>query len=268
MNIIINDTWKTSNLNYINQIDNNLLDYSTWVAGTSGSTTGFNQISTSTINYRELNTDPFGNTNVIWNSITTASGATPRAGYFSDFIDVDVTKIYRSSVWLLRTQTYQTHGVRCFNSSSVVQNVIDISTGSSAPDSFYMTAPNSSDFTQNEWQLHVGFIYPTTWTGTTDSQYTGRYKTDGTKLSLGSSSYARGDLKFTSATTKLFHIVYNIRNNISSEPIGISSQMCYPRIDLVDGTEPSIATLLSNEGMWRKIDSIKLNTSSGWKSAL
>jgi hypothetical protein len=42
----------------------------------------------------------------------------------------------------------------------------------------------------------------------------------------------------------------------------------YPRLDKLDGTEPSIQTLLSNEGQWRKINDMKINIGDDWKNTI
>ena len=99
--------------------DNNLLDPSTWYVGAT-SVTGFGFNGAASENALISDTDPFGNTAVIWKAYNPGGGAD--GGWNTNYIDVDHTKLYRFSVWVNRKVTGTDGrfylGTRGYNSSN------------------------------------------------------------------------------------------------------------------------------------------------------
>lgn len=267
-------SWKSGSTMKIRLNDYNLLNYSTWATGTTGDIGQFNDYSQlSTVNSRVTGTDPFGNNVSLWKTYGgTTSGATG-GGWITNtngaspiFIPVDNTKTYRSSVWVKKASiddAYMLFGCRPFINSSGTQGLwTDISTGTVSWNLYHTIAENTTNINKaNEWRLHVGYIYPYTWTGTTDSSNTGVWS-GSTKVS---GNNGNGDIKFSASTTHIYQILlcqYGRTTTLS----GSTGYAAYPRIDIVDGTEPSIATLLASEGPWRTVVGKQINIGGTWKT--
>lgn len=246
--------WR-SGTTYIKVEDNNLLDYSDWSTDLSGSTSEFTAVTgfeTQLNQYRQLDTDPFGNTNYIWvASGVTTTGTTYGGGYISSGITIDNTKIYRISQWCNRFNSGDTLEFGESNAYYFGYKTYDIN-GTVTPTSrsdgaygtnFYTYQRTSANMSGvNGWFLTTGYLMPYTWTGNT-AEYQGKiYYNNG--LTHTSNAY---NYKFNTNAKYLATRCYSPYN----APSYSGTKFCYPRIDLVDGTEPSIATLLSNEGMWR-----------------
>ncbi len=81
----------------------NLLDFSTWKIG-SGSTSGtgnkgYSANGTSPENIRDLGTDPFSNTSIIWKSISDGDYGS-NGGWNGGIFNTDTSKTHRFSVWI------------------------------------------------------------------------------------------------------------------------------------------------------------------------
>lgn len=232
--------------------DNNLLDYSDWSTNLSGSTVNFLEYVDKSYNYRVFDTDPFGNTIPIWK--TTSSGLSGWTGGIVAApsvcgVNIDNTKIYRFSVWTKRKKIGINgrfyFGIRSLNNCSQ-DNLVRISDGLPSKN-HYLVERNFSQLNtsmpEDIWVLVVGYVLPSTYTGSTDTNYDSKiYNVDGVNTTLA------GNYKWSGTTNAVYFRTYGPYNETS---VSAETYFCYPRIDLVDGTEPSINTLLQNEGMWR-----------------
>lgn len=91
----------------------NLLDFSTWTTG-SGSTSGtgnkgYSANGTSPENVRDLGTDPFSNTSVIWKSISDGDYGS-NGGWNGGTFSFDGSKTHRFSVWIQKYFTGNNSG--------------------------------------------------------------------------------------------------------------------------------------------------------------
>jgi hypothetical protein len=272
MKINIGDNWKDVNSVKI-KLDTNLLDYSDWIVGT-GSTTNFteytriNVLYAHSINYRELGNDPFGGETVLWMTLGENTGYT--AGILTQSNvgrpTIDVTKTYRYSIWVNRKTIGTTSpfyfGFYNYNGNSVISSIRTLDNAISTNFYFYSATQGTllTVLPENTWRLVVGYMSPSTYTGGTNSEYFGRVY-DLTGGTVASFNY---HYKFSGTTTNTALRVYSPYNEATFS--GVSSHFCYPRVDLVDGTEPSIATLLNNEGPWRTVSDIKVNVGDNWKN--
>lgn len=265
MKINIGDTWKDVASTKI-KLDTNLLDYSNWISGTTGDVGYWNDYVgwTGTINRRELGTDPFGNEIILWKtSGDTISGGFVINGNSEQAVPIpfDNTKKYRFSVWLKRTDSVATSGTIYLGARTYVNNGTAkqsklISTGAA---SYYFTSISyaniSTYFPTGEWRLVVGNLLPF---GTPTGQtYTyGPFWTDG---DVGSGVYdidgnyilspGGGYNDLIPATVDENYLGWILYAPYQST--GMTFDICYPRIDCVDGTEPSLISLTNNEGPWR-----------------
>ena len=276
MKINIEGQWRTINTGgtYIINIDKNLVDYSNWSEEPySGTIIGswHEQTTNGGVNFRELGTDAFGNETYLWKTSGSTSGF--RAGishrYNSWAAPIDASNTYRTSIWVKRINTTGSNsdfyfGLRAYSGESG-RDCRRCTDGLIFSNYYYLQLNSDMAqivFPENQWRLIVGYIRPNTQDYTTDSNYyckvydisgaIGQYKHD--------YQFYSGITDYTTLSARIY-APYNETGNLN-----ISYSFSYPRIDLVDGTEPSIATLLSNEGQWRKINDMKINIGDDWKN--
>ncbi|HQP05086.1 MAG TPA: hypothetical protein PLP11_10825, partial [Bacteroidales bacterium] len=218
-----------------------LLDYTTWTVGT-GSATGFSQNGATSENNRISAADPWGNTTVIWEGGNDATSDAD-GGWNTGTITVDNTQLYRFSVWVNRTVLGNGSfylGTYGYNGGTN-EGVIRLSDGSNNTNPYFYSGALP---VTNEWVLVVGYVYPNTYGGTTNHPESGMYTIAGGKIANTSSDY-----KWRPTTTATVHRTYLYY----STDISTRQRWIYPRIDLCDGTEPSINQLLngfdSNRGL-------------------
>jgi hypothetical protein len=216
-------------------VSNNLIDPSTWTVGT-GSVTGFNCNGTSTENNRLLDTDPFGNSVIVWEArADVTSGAD--GGWNTPQFPINLTKTYRFSTWIRRTVlgngTYY-FGTNGYNSASSNIGVLYRSTGSNNTNAYFRATSGSEILT--DWFLLVAHVWPEgSGTGSMHLD-TGLYTTSGTKI------VTPGDYVWNEGTEYTVHRTYLYYSTDTST----RQQWIYPRVDCCDGTEPTLSDLLSN----------------------
>lgn len=239
---------------FLNQINNSLVSTADWSTDLSGSTNDFNEyrLGTYPLNQRISDTGPYGDTVYVWQGgqtgqVSAVSGFNGgnSAGDLTKLKAIDNTKTYRFTMWA-RVKTAMSTGacyigMRAFNSSNAIEKITDISSGAATNNPYFglsLNADSSTLFPTGEWRLVCGYLHPYTYSGTTDQSTTGILKPDGTNLGLGG---ANGDLKSSSATTQVLIRFFGPYTETGN---GLF-QVYDPRIDLVDGTEPSITALLT-----------------------
>lgn len=230
--------------------DNNLLDYSDWSTDFSGSTNDFVEYCTSVggINTRILDTDPFNNNMYLWQGSGTSSGTT--AGWQTTSIPIDHTKKYRFSVWMKRiggTIGRYYFGFFTRDSSDSAINSKRVNDGLLHANFYFFGTVNlnfttitTNHFPENEWRLLVGYVL--------DSSYSEGYIDKWSPKIYD----IYGNVKVNSAVNYMFltgttYVKHRIYAPFEGDSV---YKMAYPRIDVVDGTEPSITTLLTSEGVW------------------
>ena len=230
--------------------DNNLLDVSTWYVGANSTTGvtgfGFNETDSGE-NTLIQDTDPFGNAAVIWKAYS--PDGVNDGGWNSTYVDIDHTKLYRFSVWINRKVTGTDgrfyFGLQGYNSSNSNTGVIYRinGTNSTNPYSYFSSEPpTNAELPQDEWKLIVFHVWPSgSGTGSAKSD-TGIWNANGTKRDVTTPN-APYDFVWNTTTAKTVHRTYLFYSEGDSSVI---QHWCYPRIDLVDGTEPSISDLINN----------------------
>jgi len=215
-----------------------LLDYSTWTEGT-GVSGNFNLNGSLDENHRIQGRDPWGNPTILWEARPNGSGGAD-GGWNAGTINIDHTKTYRMSVWVNRKVRGENGrfylGARGYGTASGLKNIADDKTNTNPY--FYYSNPTASGLgPEDEWVLVVGHIYPSSHTGTSRSPESGRYT-----LSEGKIGEIQREYKWLPQTTRAVHRSYLYY----AKDTDVRQQWVYPRFDLVDGSEPSIADLLSN----------------------
>jgi hypothetical protein len=219
-----------------------LIDTTAWVVdavGQTGSVVYYNQNGDTAENARVSATDPWGNTSVVWE--TRASGNNEAdGGWNTSYLAIDRTKLYRFSVWVRRTSS--TSGGTFYLGTNSDGGVFSTSDGSQKSNP-YWECSSTSILTQNQWYLVCGFIYPSNTTHTGNHPDSGYY-TPGSTTKVRNISYCNivSDLKWGPTSTTGQHRCYHYYCNDNTTRL----QFAEPRIDLCDGSEPSIYQLVNN----------------------
>ena len=201
-----------------------IANYTLWQNGQTGSISPFSQNGSTSENYRILGCDPWGKETVLWEA-RPAGDATADGGWNMDHGGIDPTKLYRYSVWAKRS----VQGNGSFYLGTMANQVATLAGVTSSNPYFY-----SGGAIDSEWQLYVGHVHPHNYTGGMHPD-SGRYKVGGR---IGSIS---ADFKWLPTATTGRHRSYLYY----SSDTNTRQQWCYPRVDICDGTEPSIQELLN-----------------------
>jgi len=217
-----------------------LINWNNWTTG-SGGVTGYNQNGQTAENERVVAGNPWGNNAVVWEARPLAQ-TNDDGGWNTDWFNIDNTKMYRYSVWVRRTSSTSGgtfyfgmyangDGSRRMDNSTVEGNA-------------YWECSGTSLLTQNQWYLWVGHVYPANTTFTGRNPDTGYYTTNGRAGNVNGCNIGTGDLKWSSNSTQGIHrtYLYYCADNTTR------LQFYQPRVDVCDGTEPSIQELLQNAG--------------------
>ena len=224
-----------------------------------------------------LSSDPWTNSSVVWygrpdvsNSTAFPGGVTTGAGnadggFVAASVSADKAKTYRFSLWMNRKR-FGTGlpnssnsangsfylGLVAYNASGTEVPVVNMSTGVSQTNPyFYSSAPknlSAPEYPEDTWVLVVGHVHPegTAAPGANhpDSGLYTRTAGSGSKLRT------TGDYIWTSNTVKT-----SLRSYLYYCKDGTPLQyFLNPRIEVVDGTEPTIQELLDNgPAQWNDI---------------
>jgi hypothetical protein len=210
------------------------VNWTDWEDGQTGSVGSFSQNGSTSENYRVLANDPWGKETVVWEARADAvSGAD--GGWNHSTMAVDNTKFYRLSVWVKRT-VRGTSGRFYFGTRGygVTEGLYYRDTGAlNTNPYFYVSATPPTNL--DDWTLAVGHIWPVG-SGTGDEHPdSGLYNIDGR---VGNISR---DFVFHADTTTARHRTYLYYSTDTST----RQIWCYPRMEVCDGFEPSIADLLA-----------------------
>ena len=227
-------TVQISNANLLNP-----LPY-TWTVGT-GSITGYTQNGDTAENQRLNATGPYGATVVVWGSYPSGNNQADGGWETTPQIPISNTSLYRYSVWVRRTSA-TTSGTFYFGlHTNGTGDVLALNGGASNTNP-YWDYRNIGWFEINQWYLVVGHIYPYTHAGTTANPASGIYTREAGMIGSLAGNIPQ-DCKFPSNATTAMNRTYHYYSSDSTSRL----QFYQPRIDLVDGNEPSISKLLAQD---------------------
>ncbi len=224
---------------------NNIVDYSTWVDSSSGNQPGWGAYGTSS--YIATSPGPF--TTELdyvkqWRATRTVDSLD--GGFSSGTTPINPTKMYRFTTWVHR-DTVGT-GIVYFGpyATGTTNGVYIHEDGGALETNPYFSGASETYwgagqvFENSEWLLLVGFIHPH------DSTDYGRHVDSGyydanspTKIALINKDF-RWHPDSNSAYIRTFLYGSDDDNTMIS--------WVYPRIDIVDGSEPSLMELITSEG--------------------
>lgn len=209
----------------------NLINPPTWVVGTSGDQLGFSKKGEITENRIIEDNGPFGYTVPLWEAVNDALSDAD-GGWDGLPFDINPNNMYRYTVWIKKTGSND--GYTYLGASGNEITMLD-GTIETNPYFFVGSLPNL-----DKWYLIIGYIHPHNDPSTTHLGGIYDPETGSKVLSLNGNWNGRTDFKFKSTATIQYHRSYLFYDsNINDR------QYFYgPRVDLVDGTEPSIDELL------------------------
>lgn len=230
----------------LGKVNLNLLGPENWTIGT-GSISAANGYVSFDANgdaaeqNRYTGIDPWGSSAIVWQTVPSGNGLAD-GGWNTGVLAIDNTKTYRFSVWARRTSS-TTGGTFYFGTQSSTGAVYG-RLAAAADSNPYWTYPNISLLTQNQWYLVVGHVYPvgSTGGGHPDSGY---YTRNAGCVSRFTGSYAGSipnDASWQAGTTTTYHRCYHYYCSDATSRL----EFYGPRIDLCDGSEPSIKRLLES----------------------
>ena len=237
-------------------LPNSLINMNNWVVGTGG-VTNYNQNGNpATENQRFAAANPWSHTGIIWGSFPSGNGNDDGGWNTTDF-NIDNTKLYRFSVWVKRTSS--TYGGTFYFGMYASGDGSRRMDNSAVEGNAYWSCIGTSGLTQDVWYLYVGHVYPF------NTSYTGRHLDTGyyfvnnpTKQGdVNGCNIGSGDLKWSSNSTTGIHRTYHYYCADSTTRL----QFYDPRVDLVDGKQPSITELVTRSPVqWKDLSGNSNNT--------
>jgi len=206
-----------------------LVDYSTWVYGTTGSQAGFSANGTASENFIVKRQNPYGVEDIMWACGNTDAASDADGGWNSASFNIDRTKKYRFSCWYYVDDV--SDGTTYFGcGGSTVNGITDSLLGT---DPYFYVSNSANTLIAGKWTLWIGYVYPNTYSLTTGES--GVYDLRGNKI-IDITSF-----KWTSTTT-----ISSTRGYLYCSTDKSKRQYMYrPRVDVCDGTEPSIKSLIN-----------------------
>ena len=228
------------------QSSNLLVDPHLWTAGTGGST-GYGRNGTATEQSRGLRTDPWGGTSMTWRSTPDATSG-PDGGWNTSSYAIDRNSTYRYLTFV-RRYTSGTGGTFYFGMNPApIRNDNNSSQGNP-----YFATNAISSLTQDRWYCVVAHVHPEGYTGSRHPD-TGWYEYSSNKWSkIADKSYGNcgaEDVRWNTTTTTALHRTYHYYTTNTASGI----EWAFPRLDKMDGTQPSMYQILNQgEGQWNDL---------------
>lgn len=215
----------------------------------SGGATGFSQNGGTNENERVLGTDPWGNQNLVWETRASGNG-NDDGGWNGDGFACDVNRLYRFSIWVKRTSS-TSGGTFYHGTSGGSQCVRRLSDGGQECNP-YWECSGTGVLTQDVWYLYVSHMFPWWYSLTAGHPESGRYRVDTGKEGYSNGCNVGNDTKMDVGTTSISQRVYHYYCGDSTTRL----QLFDPRVEICDGTQPSVSDLLFGR-------TNRLNDSSG-----
>jgi len=217
-------------------VNTNILNYRTWQVGNS-SATGFNRNGGSSENIIEAGTGPYGEASTLWACRNNTASSDSDGGWNTPSFSIDNTKLYRYTIWVYRPVVgngsfyFGTHGYGSVN------GVYSRVNGNNYTNPYFYVSGGTGGGMNSGWRLFVGHMWPAgSGTGANHSD-SGIYSTSGKIGSISQDFVWRSESASGNYRTYLYY-------STNSSTVQL---FAYPRVDIVDGTEPTIQDLLDGE---------------------
>lgn len=211
--------------------NNNLLANYTWTPGT-GDYGIYKALGGSTENMRTTDKDPKGNQSILWTAISQdANGIMDFIdGGFSASVKIDYMKTYRFSVWAKASDK------NCYINMAADMSNTEDKGGSAQPNPIFFSGPLPET---DKWYLIVGYVlgagipHNPTNSGVYDSANGDRIIINGKEQTLPIFKNKDG------ATQQTIRVFMS-----GGETVGVNAKFFDPRIEIIDGEEQSIDSML------------------------
>ena len=228
------------------QPQNLLNDPKAWALGTGG-TTGYGANGSSTEQSRALRTDPWGGTSMTWRTTPDATSGAD-GGWNSSYYSIDRSFTYRWSVWVKRYTAGGGGTAYIGTNPAVIRN--DNNASQSNP---YWYCPSIGSLVQDRWYLVVAHCFNEGHTGGRHPDSAWWYldgNGEAVKDDIGFCNCGTADVRWPTTTTTSMHRAYHYYTTNTASGI----EFAFPRIDKLDGKQPSIMQLLKQgEGQWNDL---------------
>ena len=206
-----------------------IIKWGSWVLGTSG-VVGYGANGDG--NSRITDTNPWGVSDIVWDVSNQDVASNADGGWNGDNFAIDNTKMYRFSTFVRR----KTIGDGSFylGTHGYPDAVLNRSNGASSTNPYFRSSSWWGN--ANQWYLIVGHVWPANSGVGSVMADSGVYTLSGTKIASTS------NFVWQSTTTSSHHRSYLY----SSIDVTTNQQWYQPRVDVIDGTEPTINELLNN----------------------
>ena len=227
----------------------NLIDPSTWAARTHGSQPGFAANGGVFEQFIDEGTLPDGSIGTMWRCYPglyynnaygwdgTQPGGTPAGdadgGWDTDFFPVDAGKTYRFSVWVQRSGNATGGTYLGCNTNAPGGGVMHMPNNIENTNPYFWNGALPAD---DRWYLVVGYVRPSSAVAHGQANRGGVW--DGT---TGAKVLAGSDYAWHPATTMAKHRAYLYYATSSTAQF-----LAWPRVDLCDGSEPTLQMLLAS----------------------
>jgi hypothetical protein len=213
----------------------NLLDVTQWVIGTTGTQGDFTHNGKEEENEIFLEEGPYGETQPVW--VCEATGDdNADGGWVNDVYPVngyDHTKTYRFSVWIWQEDN-DSNVYLGAGTSDKTRNLSDSSINSNPY--FY-----SGDLPSlGKWFLVVGILHGSGYSLTAQSGISGAYDPL-TGLNVDPGTDYKSEVGALFQTHRAYHFYASVA--------GLKVKFANPRMDLVDGTEPTLISMMSGAAL-------------------
>lgn len=192
-----------------------------------------------------------GNPNELLWLCTPSGDNNADGGWDTQHFAVDSTKKYRSTVWFWRSISDVNNGMFYHGLSGAGNTYNLVAYGGANNTNPYWHYPKSNELPVGQWYLSVGILHEAGYTGG-DSGLSGIYDIHGNKV------YASADFRMAPGTTAQQQRVYHYYDTTTVE----RQYMARPRWELINGSEPSIATLVS--APWESVSADTMVKPSQW----
>ncbi|MCG8411905.1 MAG: hypothetical protein MI739_11550 [Bacteroidales bacterium] len=211
-----------------------------WSLG-SGATDFFNCEGYSSESHRVLGVNPYGEKSILWECRPDVSNNAD-GGWNTTYFEIDKTKTYRFSVFIKTSNTTGHSYLGCGKNTVCILNTTE-----KHPNPYFWHGDLPSN---NTWYLIVGYVFPAGETGL--STQGGIYNCNtGKKVANISRSF-----NWASDAVDSCHRSYHYYDDNATT----RQWMYHPRVDLVNGSEPSILSLLG------KVTPVSIGAkSASWK---
>lgn len=217
--------------------NDSLITTDSWTVGT-GAVTGYPVNGSASESQRLYDTDPWGNSSIVWGTYPLGDNG-PDGGWEGNYFNIDKTKKYRYCVWVRRTSATASGSFYFGLHTNGTGDTYHLSDGASQGNP-YWSYTGVGNLTQNQWYLYVGHIFPAGYPGTTPDPTSGIY-IRGTGRIGGNTGNVPNDVKFPTDATQAMQRVYHYYCGDTTTRL----QFAYPRVDLIDGSEPTVGELLN-----------------------